>query len=910
MDFIMERLGYDRFDLLSVWEQIEVLRGMDDIYWNKIPLSTQRWLVERLADVAECPVDNLITIHFIGHSKSRIQPLEIPELGKSLMGLHQYYNKHADRGEQNTISFMLGKLDCGTMESLSIAEQITILSRRGKIHWANVPLDTQRYLVEGLAKTAGVSVYDLTSVHFCGDGERGIKPIIIPELGKNLSGFYVHYVTISKGKRQDVVGFILEELGYGLPPFNAAGRLFASGQDVDTPAKSLLIQLRATRKLVGWWRRTNPGSPIFGITLGRQRKILDDPWFLGVKKIFLGAGSNYFGLSLRDLICLAYQHIPLDELDNTFSGELNYLVPSMFKYNREDSNGASHNGGGIVGYYRERGGGREVATLGSILERSIEALQDSRDAAVSEKDLFDPKWLETQKRGLVGIAQRIQERRLLPAPLRYALGLQGRLTDPRPKLLAVNDLEGLNRSQQYAVRMMLEEGNPLVMVHGPAGSGKTHIVVETIKRLLGQDKKVLYATPTHKAADVFLEKVDKDAGFAALPVLRLGVSDAKFEGVGQKYWMQDRLARGEFRRRRQEQKGSLFVGTIAAGVHFLIDQEQGQIRRDLFSECLERGIRINRDIDHYDVVIIDEASMASKPEVYSALALAKRAVIIGDHVQLEPFPVDRAMLSELGLNEREQESVQRSLLEELMFANYPHVLLEQNYRAVNPVMIVLASRVFYDERIRINQASPYFTIGKVERQEKYPPDSLKIVDTSALPYAQKEEAREGTSYYNYKEAKLAVEEAKRLMGQGFTLDDIAFITPYMAQVNLLKRELAREFSEISADYLDRWVSTFDGFQGDENKCVIISFVRSNEKQPPETGFVGNYHRVNVGITRAQERMILIGDWSTLKKSGTGQDKLELSDNLSLHTRHIFEELELQVAELEQECRAKIIRLSR
>ncbi|MFA4967299.1 MAG: AAA domain-containing protein [Candidatus Margulisiibacteriota bacterium] len=118
--------------------------------------------------------------------------------------------------------------------------------------------------------------------------------------------------------------------------------------------------------------------------------------------------------------------------------------------------------------------------------------------------------------------------------------------------------------------------------------------------------------------------------------------------------------------------------------------------------------------------------------------------------------------------------------------------------------------------------------------------------------------------------------------------------------------------EADHHYLDRWVSTFDGFQGDENKCVIISFVRSNEKKPPETGFVGNYHRVNVGITRAQERMVLIGDWSTLKKTGNDNkdvSQLSATDNLSLHTRHIFEELEAIVAEFEAEGRARIVRLN-
>ena len=132
----------------------------------------------------------------------------------------------------------------------------------------------------------------------------------------------------------------------------------------------------------------------------------------------------------------------------------------------------------------------------------------------------------------------------------------------------------------------------------------------------------------------------------------------------------------------------------------------------------------------------------------------------------------------------------------------------------------------------------------------------------------------------------------------------------MAQVRLIRDKIRKAFPKISEEYLDKWISTFDGFQGDENKCVIISFVRSNKEHPPETGFVGNYHRVNVGLTRAKERMAIIGDLETLKKTGNGHvQQKDLKDNLSQQTRHIFEELERLILELEEEKRARVIRIA-
>ena len=1018
MQFILEKLGYGKFEDLAIEEQLEGLKHFENIQWERVPLPTERYLVELLAKKAGVSVWGLLTEHFWGNFDRGLKPIHLPEIDASLVGLNNYYNQLKEKGERDVIEFMLEKLGFGKFEDLPVEQQLVELKALKNIIWDRVSIPTRKHLIELLAAKAGVSVWSLRQAHFTGDQERDLRPITIDEIGKTLGGLIdcyereiagtgksgvphmlercgfgrfedlpidqqllvikdqetirwenvpvrvqrflverlaqqlgvsvwglkqddfvrspkgeetpVQVAEISSGiggmfaryqhdperKGRRTVDYLLEKLGFGMSPFNSAGRLFASSR-AHTPAFSLFMQLNITRQLIRDWRELYGSRPITEIGKVEIEKIvhLKKEIYEGMFSIFRGNSHNVFELNYIDLICRALQHLTMDEIEPGYRpsevGASNALLPNLFpSYSRSGAESAKPVR--LVGYYQTKGRDAELPLLVALLEKKIASAngRGSRDIGI-EEGLFDTKWLETQQRALEGIARRLEEKKTLPAPLLYALGLQGETAETQPKPAEV-DMNGLkvNPAQSYAARLILEDFNPLVMIHGPAGSGKTHMLMRAIDKLVRSGKKVLYVTPTHKATDVLLERVDRATAFVDLPVLRLGVSDGKLSETAKKYWVRDHQAKDEFKKRRamSDKQGMLFVGTIAGGVHFLIDQGAEAARRSLFSERMQ-GVEIFRDIKDYDVVIIDEASMASKPEVYAALALAKRAVIIGDHVQLEPFPLEKPIVDELKLNERQAESVQRSLLEQLMFDEYPHVLLEMNYRAINPAMIVLASRIFYDERIRVNQASPYFSLAKEERAKQYPTDSLKIVDTSDLSYEKKAERFSGKSYYNEIEADLAVKQIKDYLSQGFQLEDIAVITPYSAQVELIRKRIKAAVPEATEEYLQRWVSTFDGFQGDESKCVIISFVRGNLRKPPETGFVGNYHRVNVGITRAQERMALIGDWATLKKTGNGEtEKAELSDVLSLQTRHIFEELELQVQELQEEGRAVIEKL--
>jgi len=895
---ILKALGLRAFASLSVAEQVAALKKQTRIDWAIVPIETQRYLLEKLGEIIRVG-----PTHPWQFTTKELK-LEVEEIGSSLKGLYLYYQNHPDRMGKAIMPFIMERL------GIEKPENMPRKIRRRRIHkdqsrrqWGEMSIREQRQIVESLARQHGKSIWGLSSADFLGAVSETEGATLATRL-------YYYYRDRHDRQQRTILKFMFDALGFGTAPFNPVGRLFVTSK-ARVQSKSMYFLLSKVRELVRLWQKNNPGKSVTQIT---RQDLLDI--MLSEKKMFKGfVGAVLFkadpNLSFIDLICLALQHIPLDELDPfcdvADQSNQNFLQPSMFvTYNL--SSAETRRLEFLVGQYTEEDRVAELPLLLEVLDKCGQA--QSRRVSI-EEELLDNKWLETQRLALTGILERIKINQSFSAPLRYALGIQGETTELQPKSITNGNIFAmrLNPSQAAAARLILEDSNPLAVIHGPAGSGKTYLLEKVVEHLVRDGKRVLYVCPTHKATDVFLDRIDRYGSFRDLPVLRLGISDEKFSVAARSYWVREPAARENFKRNRAGSKGCLFVGTIAAGVNFLVDEGAKGMRQSLFSEWVG-GMRIERDISDYDVVIIDEASMATKPESYAALALAKRAVLIGDHVQLEPFPLERGRALKLGLNDRETELVERSLLEELMLADFPHILLDRNYRAINPVMIVLASRIFYDERIMINQESRYFKLAKDERQWTYPADSLKIVDTSNLPYAQKRESFVGTSYCNHQEAALVVREVEHLIDQGFGIDDIAIITPYQAQVELIISALQRALPKVAQAYFKRWVSTFDGFQGDENKCVVISFVRSNPEEPPETGFVGNYHRVNVGITRAKERMCLIGDWSTLKKTGNGnsQEAALLADSLSLQTRHIFEELEAQVLELEREGRAVIEKL--
>lgn len=137
------------------------------------------------------------------------------------------------------------------------------------------------------------------------------------------------------------------------------------------------------------------------------------------------------------------------------------------------------------------------------------------------------------------------------------------------------------------------------------------------------------------------------------------------------------------------------------------------------------------------------------------------------------------------------------------------------------------------------------------REDELTENAVRFIDTSGSSFEEKRESA-GSSLSNPEEAALAVKKARDLMELGVRPEDIAIITPYSAQVQALREEMENDAVEIGS---------IDGFQGREKEAVIISLVRSNSDNA--IGFLKDTRRMNVALTRARRKLIVIGDSATI-----------------------------------------------
>ncbi|WP_237758164.1 AAA domain-containing protein, partial [Anaeromyxobacter sp. PSR-1] len=224
---------------------------------------------------------------------------------------------------------------------------------------------------------------------------------------------------------------------------------------------------------------------------------------------------------------------------------------------------------------------------------------------------------------------------------------------------------------------------------------------------------------------------------------------------------------------------------------------------------------------------------------YLALLRADRAVLAGDHLQLPPTVLSAAaQAGGLGV----------SLFERLVEAHgdRARVMLAEQHR-MNARIMAFPSEALYRGALRAHPAAAGRAVDDAP---------LELVDTSGRGF--EEETPEGSdSKQNAGEAELAASEVRRLLAAGLAPGDVAVISPYDAQVQRLRQLLADEL-EAGLE-----VDTVDGFQGREKEAVVVSLVRSNEAG--EVGFLADVRRMNVALTRARAKLVVVGDGSTVSR---------------------------------------------
>ncbi|MGV3765112.1 MAG: AAA domain-containing protein [Chitinophagaceae bacterium] len=431
----------------------------------------------------------------------------------------------------------------------------------------------------------------------------------------------------------------------------------------------------------------------------------------------------------------------------------------------------------------------------------------------------------------------------------------------------------LNNFQNAAVQKILA-ANDLAIVHGPPGTGKTTTLVKGIKALVEQgNKKILVVAPSNTAVDLLSEKL-ADEG---LNVLRVGnparvseklISLTLDSKVSQHHSVKEikklRKQANEFRdmahkykrsfgRAEREQRKLLFAE--ARNIMKQVEQTEQYIVDDLLNRAqviTATPVGANHyTVRHlqYDVAVIDEAGQALEPSCWIPVLKARKLVMAGDHCQLPP-----TILSE--------EAAKKGLNQTLMEKNvrlHPEavVLLEEQYRMHESIM-QYASEIFYENKLKANSAVATHTLFDDD-------EPLLFIDTAGCGF---EEKLEGTSTSNPEEAAFLL---RHLSGMVDLLNSrnakgkfptVAVISPYREQVRILK-DLLQHNPVLAQQAAHISVNTIDGFQGQERDIVYISLTRSNPDN--RIGFLSDIRRMNVAMTRARKKLVVIGDSGTLSQ---------------------------------------------
>jgi superfamily I DNA and/or RNA helicase len=424
----------------------------------------------------------------------------------------------------------------------------------------------------------------------------------------------------------------------------------------------------------------------------------------------------------------------------------------------------------------------------------------------------------------------------------------------------------LNASQTEAVRLALA-AKDMAIIHGPPGTGKTTAVVELIRQAVRRGDKVLACAPSNLAVDNLLERL---IGFGERAVrlghparvllelrehtLDLMVEDHSDTRLARKLskeafalfrkaskWTRAKPEPGAKRDMRQEARSML------ADARRLESQAVEAILNTATVLCstttgLDPEVLGERT---FDLAVIDEACQSTEPGCWIPLLRARRVVLAGDHCQLPP-----TVLSQEAAAKGFAVSLQERLVP--LFGDRVTRRLRTQYRMHEAIM-TFSSLEFYDGDLEADASVREHRLPDLPGVVANPwtETPVQFIDTAGASYDEELEP-DGESRLNRQEAELVSRKVRALLESGVSPTDIAVIAPYSAQVRLL-----REMVRVPGLEID----SVDGFQGREKEAVVISLVRSNTEG--EIGFLGDVRRMNVALTRARRKLLVIGDSATL-----------------------------------------------
>ena len=433
----------------------------------------------------------------------------------------------------------------------------------------------------------------------------------------------------------------------------------------------------------------------------------------------------------------------------------------------------------------------------------------------------------------------------------------------------------LNSSQQLAVEKALHMQDYL-LIQGPPGTGKTSVIAEIVKQLCGQGQRVMLAAFTNQAVDNMLRRLDSE-GFS--DYVRLG-HDRSVHSEVQKRLLKNLLAQPDATPLAEQTEPPqtalreiLGKGQVVASTTATWSSEK--YAAPTFNDRAAQTEHAAQLPLQFDVAIIDEASQLTVPALLGAIRLAKRFILVGDDKQLPPLVLSKEAAAQ-GLAE--------SLFTFLKQRNDDYmnihgdgesacVSLQVQYR-MNPWISHYSSVVFYEKKLvaaeflkrrllEVRPATPAL-VAEVSAITQAIEPSYPLVFLDVRPREERNLQHLGEVKSNATEAQAIRTLVQGLLTRGIAEHDIGIIAPFRAQVATIRRHLftpdeASGWSGINAD-TPMLIDTVDRFQGGERMVIIMSFTVAQPlgTNSPLRDFLTNPNRLNVALTRAQRKLVLVG----------------------------------------------------
>jgi superfamily I DNA and/or RNA helicase len=455
----------------------------------------------------------------------------------------------------------------------------------------------------------------------------------------------------------------------------------------------------------------------------------------------------------------------------------------------------------------------------------------------------------------------------------------------------------LNESQNNALTNVLA-ANDVAVIHGPPGTGKTTTLTAAVIETLKTEKQVLVCAPSNTAVDLISEKLAAQG----VKVTRLGhparvneqiislTLESKFS-EHHDYRMYKNLLKkaealrqsaGKFKRtfghKEREQRREMYIEAKRMKQDAAVLEDFMMInifdKTQVFATTLTGAGAQSIQNKRFKTVFIDEAAQALEPATWIPIMKASRVVFAGDHRQLPPTVKSTEAASQ-GLAE--------TLLEKVVRIHKADVMLQTQYR-MNEVIMNFSNKKFYNGNLKADES--------VRTHRLFPEEEpFELIDTAGSGYFEQIED-ETLSRFNTEEANLLFRHLRKLLERSLWADgektasfSIGIISPYKAQVAKL-REMLREDAFFANFNENIQIHTVDGFQGQERDIIYISLVRSNNDS--EIGFLADTRRMNVALTRARKKLVVVCDSATLGGNAFYADLFQYAEkNQAYHTAWEF-----------------------